>query len=104
SQYRHYRPGDDLKYVDWKLVARTDRVYTKQFRETTNMTAAIVVDTSASMAFPSPPRRAAGAEAEATLSKFRYSVITAAARAHLISTQGDAVGLTAARHESPLYL
>ena len=37
SQYRHYRPGDDLKYVDWKLVARTDRVYTKQFRETTNM-------------------------------------------------------------------
>src|SRR4026208_1782962 len=41
SQYRHYRPGDDLKYVDWKLVARTDRVYTKQFRETTNMAAAI---------------------------------------------------------------
>ena len=37
SQYRHYRPGDDLKYVDWKLVARTDRVYTKQFRETTNL-------------------------------------------------------------------
>ena len=42
SQYRHYRPGDDLKYVDWKLVARTDRVYTKQFRETTNMASAIV--------------------------------------------------------------
>src|SRR6266536_3328972 len=55
SQYRHYRPGDDLKYVDWKLVARTDRVYTKQFRETTNMAAALVLDTSASMAFPSGP-------------------------------------------------
>ena len=52
SQYRHYRQGDDLKYVDWKLVARTDRVYTKQFRETTNMTAAIVLDTSGSMDFP----------------------------------------------------
>ena len=52
SQYRHYLPGDDLKYVDWKLVARTDRVYTKQFRETTNMACAIVVDTSASMQFP----------------------------------------------------
>src|SRR5256885_15853056 len=52
SQYRHYRPGDDLKYVDWKLVARTDRVYTKQFRETTNMAATIVLDASASMAFP----------------------------------------------------
>ena len=37
SQYRHYRPGDDLKYVDWKLFARTDRLYTKQFRETTNL-------------------------------------------------------------------
>ena len=52
SQYRHYRPGDDLKYIDWKLVARTDRVYTKQFRETTNMAAAIVLDTSGSMDFP----------------------------------------------------
>jgi len=82
SQYRHYRPGDDLKYVDWKLVARTDRVYTKQFRETTNMGAAIVVDTSASMAFP-----------ERAISKFRYSVVAAAALAHLISSQGDGVGL-----------
>src|SRR5258707_11098003 len=53
SQYRHYRPGDDLKYVDWKLVARTDRLYTRQFRETTNMASAIVLDTSGSMDFPS---------------------------------------------------
>jgi uncharacterized protein (DUF58 family) len=83
SQYRHYRPGDDLKYVDWKLVARTDRVYTRQFRETTNMAAAIVLDTSGSMDFP------------AALSKFRYGVIAAAALAHLISNQGDAVGLLA---------
>ena len=84
SQYRRYRPGDDLKYVDWKLLARTDRVYTKQFRETTNMAATLVLDTSASMAFP------------AALSKFRYSVIAAAALAYLISSQGDAVGLVAA--------
>ena len=85
SQYRHYRPGDDLKYVDWKLVARTDRVYTKQFRETTNMAAAIVLDTSGSMNFPG-----AG-----SVTKFRYAVIAAAALAHLISGQGDAVGLLA---------
>ena len=56
SQYRHYRPGDDFKYVDWKLVARTGRVYTKQFRETTNMAATIVLDTSASMSFHSTTR------------------------------------------------
>jgi uncharacterized protein (DUF58 family) len=78
SQYRHYRPGDDLKYVDWKLAARTGRVYTKQFRETTNLSAAIVLDTSASMAFEG---------------KFRYAVVAAAALAHLVSSQGDAVGL-----------
>src|SRR5438045_8333140 len=73
SQYRHYRPGDDLKHVDWKLVARTDRVYTKQYRETTNMATAIVIDASASMGFPEGPT-----------SKLRYAVVAASALAHLI--------------------
>ena len=94
SQYRHYRPGDDLKYVDWKLVARTDRVYTKQFRETTNMASAIVVDTSASMNFP----------AGAPLSKFRYAVIAAAALAHVVSAQGDAIGLITSQDGRAVYL
>ena len=124
SQYRHYRPGDDLKHVDWKLVARTDRLYTKQFRETTNLASALVLDTSGSMDFPNaglkpgptsstnvaqPPlfpnvaqafRPAdAGLKPRATsaapLTKFRYAVIAAAALAHLISGQGDAIGLLA---------
>src|SRR5919108_3096440 len=51
AQYRHYRPGDDLKYVDWKLFARTDRVYTKQYRESTNLVAQVIVDASASMGY-----------------------------------------------------
>src|SRR5262249_10580221 len=85
SQYRHYRPGDDVKYVDWKLAARTDRLYTKQFRETTNLAAAIAIDTSASMAFPEAP----------AVSKFRYAVMAAAALASVISSQGDAVGVVA---------
>jgi uncharacterized protein (DUF58 family) len=93
SQYRHYRPGDDLKYVDWKLVARTDRIYTKQFRETTNMASAIVLDTSGSMGFPSDPAHPARPAHPALLSKLRYGVIAAAALAHLVSQQGDAVGL-----------
>jgi len=92
SQYRHYRPGDDLKYVDWKLAARTDRVYTKQFRETTNMAAALVLDTSASIGFPVAGR---GRSADAPLSKFRYAVIAAAALAHVIAGQGDSIGLLA---------
>jgi uncharacterized protein (DUF58 family) len=85
SQYRHYRPGDDLKYIDWKLAARTGRLYTKQFRETTNLAATIVLDSSASMNFP-----LAG-----PLSKFRYAASLTAALAYLISSQGDLVGLTA---------
>ena len=93
SQYRHYQQGDDLKYVDWKLVARTDRVYTKQFRETTNMAAMLVVDTSASMAFAgmSAGTRASGRAP----SKLRYAVVVSAALAHLVATQGDAVGVQA---------
>jgi uncharacterized protein (DUF58 family) len=91
SQYRHYRPGDDLKYVDWKLLARTDRLYTRQFRETTDMASALVLDSSGSMDF-------AGGS---SITKFRYAMIAAAALAHLISGQGDAVGLVAGERYLP---
>ena len=57
SQYRHYRAGDDLKYVDWKLFARTDRIYTKQFRETTNLLSQMALDASASMGLRRRQRR-----------------------------------------------
>jgi len=83
SQYRHYRAGDDLKYIDWKLFARTDRLYTKQFRETTNLVCQIALDASASMDY-------AGA---AGVTKFQYARLLAASLAHLVSRQGDAVGL-----------
>jgi uncharacterized protein (DUF58 family) len=81
SQHRSYRPGDDLKYLDWKILGRTDRLYTRQFRETTSMSVMLVLDASASMAFGEP------------VSKIRYAQIVAAALAHLTVTQGDAVGL-----------
>jgi uncharacterized protein (DUF58 family) len=83
SQYRHYRPGDDFKYVDWKLFARTDRVYTKQFRETTNARVQIVVDASASMAF----------HGRNGVAKVEYARLLAASVAHLVIHQGDAAGL-----------
>jgi len=83
SQYRHYRPGDDLKYIDWKLFARTDRLYTKQFRETTNLLCSIALDASASMNYAS-----AGG-----VTKFQYARLLAASIANLVSRQGDAVGL-----------
>jgi uncharacterized protein (DUF58 family) len=83
SQYRHYRPGDDLKYIDWKLFARTDRLYTKQFRETTNLIGAIALDVSASMNYA-----AAGG-----VTKFEYARLLAASLAQVLSRQGDAAGL-----------
>ena len=82
QQHRPYRAGDDLKYLDWKVFARSDRLYTRTFRETTNVSVMLVLDTSASMAFP-----------ESGLSKFRYASIVAAALAYLASEQGNAVGL-----------
>jgi len=85
SQYRHYRPGDDLKYVDWKAFARTDRLYTRQFRETTNLAALFVVDISRSMDFPSGNRR----------SKFELARSVAAILGTLVLDQGDAAGVLA---------
>lgn len=94
SQYRHYRPGDDLKYVDWKLLARTDRIYTRQYRETTNVVAQVALDTSGSMAF----------RGRAGVSKIAYARLLAAALAHLVSSQGDAVGLVAFSERLGRYL
>jgi uncharacterized protein (DUF58 family) len=93
QQHRPYRAGDDLKYLDWKILARTDRLYSRQFRETTSMSVMIVLDASASMAFPA-----------GDLSKFRYASIVAAALAYLITTQGDAVGLMTMADSSLVYV
>ncbi len=102
SQYRHYRPGDDLKYVDWKAFARTDRVYTRQFRETTNLAALFVVDVSRSMDFPfdAPASRDGGRLAQggpfgAAASKFVLARTVAAILGTLVLDQGDAAGLLA---------
>src|SRR4051794_15578424 len=90
SQYRPFRPGDDLKYLDWKVLARTDRLYTRQFKETTNLSAMLIIDASASMAYPS----AGGSGGQAKeASKFAYARMIAAALAYLLVQQGDAVGL-----------
>lgn len=83
SQYRDYRPGDDLKYVDWKAFGRSDRFYTRQFRETTNLSALFVIDVSRSMDYP-----------RAT-TKFKLAQDVVAVLATLIAEQGDSVGLLA---------
>ena len=82
QQYRPYRTGDDLKHLDWKMYARSDRLYTRQFRETTNLSMLIVMDTSASMNFPLQG-----------VTKLRYAQVLAASLAYLVAEQGNAVGL-----------
>ncbi len=107
SQYRPYRPGDDLKYLDWKVLARTDRLYTRQFRETTNLSAMLVLDASASMAFPSARTSSTGGTSSTRaleVSKFAYARMIAAALAYLLVQQGDAVGLMTSDNGQLVYL
>jgi len=81
SQYRPYMPGDELRYVDWKVFARTDRYYVKQFEEETNLNCYLLLDTSGSMSYKSDG-----------LSKLEYSSFLAASLAYFMIRQRDAVG------------
>ena len=74
-------PGDDLRRVDWKVWAKQDRLYVKQYEEDTNLRCCLLVDVSASMAYGSGP-----------LTKCDYAVTAAAALAYLLLRQQDAVG------------
>ena len=84
AEYRPYQPGDDLRYLDWKIAARADRWVVKQFEEETNLRATIVLDVSRSMDWSGSPAR---------LTKLAYGEQVAAAIALLLLRQRDAVGL-----------
>ena len=84
AEHRNYAPGDDPRYLDWKLHAKTDRFHLKQFEEETNLAAHVLVDASESMRFQSEA---------APWSKFEYARTLAAAAAHLVIRQRDAIGL-----------
>src|SRR3954465_945462 len=96
AEYRPYQPGDDLRYIDWKIVARSDRWVIKQYEEETNLRASIVLDVSRSMAWSGSQLYAlAGAEQSgaARLTKLAYGERLTAALALLLLRQRDAVGL-----------
>jgi len=84
AEHREYAPGDDLRYLDWKVFGRTDKFYLKQFEEETNLIANLLLDTSESMRY-----RSEGA----AMSKLEYARCAAAALAYLILQQQDSVGL-----------
>jgi uncharacterized protein (DUF58 family) len=84
AQHRDYVPGDEIRHIDWKVYARSDRYHIKQFEEETNLKATLVLDASASMDYKGTT---------AHLSKREYAAIVAAAIASLFLRQRDAVGL-----------
>jgi uncharacterized protein (DUF58 family) len=84
AEHRPYQPGDDLRYIDWKVLARADRWLVKQYEEETNLRASIVLDVSKSMDWRGDPSR---------LTKLNYAEMVVAAVSLLLLKQRDAVGL-----------
>ncbi len=84
AEHRPYQPGDDLRFLDWKVVARADKWLIKQFEEETNLKATIVLDVSKSMAWSGTP---------GGLTKLAYAEQVAAAVSWLLLRQRDGVGL-----------
>lgn len=86
--HRLYNQGESTRPIDWKLYARTDKLFVKQYEEETNLRCQLVIDTSSSMLFPYSKGSAF------RVNKLVFSVYTAAALIHLMRRQRDAVGLT----------
>jgi uncharacterized protein (DUF58 family) len=87
AEHRLHNPGDSIKDIDWKVFARTEKLYTKRFEEETNLRCQIVIDASSSMYFPQEREKG-------KLNKIEFSCVASAALMHMLKKQRDAVGLT----------
>lgn len=83
SEHRQYRPGDDIRHIDWGAFARSGKYYIKQYEEETNLRSVFAVDRSRSMAYAS----------EGNISKYEYAIYLTAALSTMLFRQRDAVGL-----------
>jgi|ERR1043165_3866850 uncharacterized protein (DUF58 family) len=83
AEHREYSPGDDFKHLDWKVWAKSDRFYIKQYEEETNLRSYILMDTSESMKYASP----------GNISKLEYASYIAASLSYLLIRQQDSVGM-----------
>lgn len=83
AEHRQYMKGDSLRYLDWKVYGRTDRMYVKRFEEETNLKSHIILDVSGSMGFQS----------RGSVTKLKYGIILAVALTLLMIRQRDGVGL-----------
>lgn len=89
AEHRQYNSGDSTRHIDWKLFARTDKLYQKKYEEETNLRAQLVIDTSSSMYYPEEFDYSEG-----KFNKIKFSVYAAAALIELLRKQRDAVGIS----------
>jgi len=90
AEHRLYNPGESTRNIDWKVYARTDKLFSKRFEEETNLRCQIVIDASSSMYFPEPEKK----EKRTYMNKLRFSALGAASLMHLLQKQRDAFGLS----------
>jgi uncharacterized protein (DUF58 family) len=93
AEHRAYNPGDEIRFIDWKVFGRTDRYYIRKFEEETNLKAYLILDASASMGYP-----------ESGLTKFQYALNLAASILFLLFLQRDAISLLLFDEATRLYM
>lgn len=100
AHHRQYVPGDEIRHLDWKVYARSDKLQVKQYQQETNLDLVLLVDSSGSMKFgsrlfsdASGSAHDAAPDGRITWSKYDHATATAAALAHITLTQGDRAGL-----------
>jgi len=89
SEHKLYNTGESTRHIDWKLFAKTEKLYTKKYEEETNLRCHIVIDNSASMHYPIVKKQTL-----TTLNKVGFSAIAAASLMEILKRQRDAVGLS----------
>jgi len=97
AEHRIYNPGESTRNIDWKLFARTEKLFVKRYEEETNLRCQLVIDNSSSMYFP------AYGQSGATPSKIGFAVECAAALTFLLRKQRDAVGLSIISEQTELH-
>ena len=98
AEHKIYNPGESTKHIDWKLFAKTDRLYTKRYEEETNMRCHLIIDNSSSMHYPVLKTSQGFYE-----SKIGFSVLASAVLMNLLKKQRDAVGLSVYSDEYEYY-
>ena len=98
AEHKVYNPGESTKHIDWKLFAKTDRLYTKRYEEETNLRCHLIIDNSSSMHYPKLKDNQLFYE-----NKIGFSVLAAAVLMNLLKKQRDAVGLSVYSNEYEFY-